>query len=145
MTSFAQFGQDSTAGQSGLPPTTIEEYNYATKGYKVQIESGLDMKKGYVFEDMGSVNYSNYSFELKGLIRETKKELAGILVVTKSNISGKTYYVCIPVNNAELFNKYFADINAWDESLTTAYCYVVSAYFGQITAAAFEMEKKGKK
>lgn len=26
--------------------TTQEEYNYITKGYKIQLESGLDMKKG---------------------------------------------------------------------------------------------------
>lgn len=30
-----------------VEPTTQEEYNYVTKGYKIQIESGLDMKKGY--------------------------------------------------------------------------------------------------
>jgi hypothetical protein len=29
--------------------TTLEEYNYVTKGYAVQIEQGLDMKAGYEF------------------------------------------------------------------------------------------------
>ncbi len=32
--------------------TTLEEYNYVTKGYHVQLTSGLDMKKGYEFEDI---------------------------------------------------------------------------------------------
>jgi hypothetical protein len=143
LTAFGQFAPDTT--QVGPNPTTVEEYNYLTKGYKVQVESGLDMKKGYSFQDMGQVKHGSYSFDIKGLIRDAKKELAGLLVVTKSDISGKSYYVCIPINNAELFAKYYADINAWDEALTTSYCYVVSAYFGQITASAFEMEKKVKK
>lgn len=36
-----------------LSPTTEEEYNYLTKGYRVQLESGLDMKKNYLLEDWG--------------------------------------------------------------------------------------------
>ncbi len=35
-----------------LGQTTETEYNYVTKGYKIQLESGLDMKKGYRFEDL---------------------------------------------------------------------------------------------
>lgn len=32
--------------------TTMEEYNYLTKGYKIQMESGLDMKKGYSMREV---------------------------------------------------------------------------------------------
>ena len=32
--------------------TTLEEYNYISKGYKIQLESGLDMKRGYLLEDI---------------------------------------------------------------------------------------------
>ena len=39
-------------------PTTEEEYNYLTKGYKIQVESGLDMKKGYSLIDMGTYQLS---------------------------------------------------------------------------------------
>jgi len=144
LTAFGQFGPDTTSS-GGLNPTTIEEYNYLTKGYKVQIESGLDMKKGYTFIDIGQVKQGSYSFDIKGLIREAKKEVAGILVVAKSGISGRTYYVCIPINNYELFGKYYNDINAWDEAMTTAYCYVISAYYGETTAGIFELEKAKKK
>jgi len=34
--------------------TTQEEYNYITKGYKIQVESGLDMKKGYILTELGN-------------------------------------------------------------------------------------------
>lgn len=124
--------------------TTEEEYNYLSKGYKVQIESGLDMKKGYIFENFGEVKQTNYSFTFKLLIREAEKEVAGILVVTKSEISGNTYYVAIPVNNKDLMSKYYAVLSSWDESLTTVYCYVISGYFATLTSTAMELDKKLK-
>jgi hypothetical protein len=31
--------------------TTEEEYNWMNKGYKVMITSGLDMKRGYFFDE----------------------------------------------------------------------------------------------
>lgn len=133
------------AQPSSIPaPTTEEEYNYLTKGYRVQIESGLDMKKGYTFIDMGEVKQGLYTFQFKNLLRVEKNELAGMLVITKSEVSGKSYYICIPINNAELLSRYYNDINVWDESLTTAYCYVISAYLASVTSAAFELEKARK-
>lgn len=140
--SVVSFGQGTTSGPA---PTTEEEYNYLTKGYKVQIESGLDMKKGYTFQDMGEIKQGSYSFKIKGLMREAKNELAAMLIITKSDVSGRVYYVCLPINNPDLFARYFSDINAWDESLTTSYCYVVSAYLSSTMVAALELEKSAKK
>ena len=58
MTSSSLVAQlDSTLARS--VPTTMEEYNYMTKGYKIQVESGLDMKKGYFIEDMGEHKIGN--------------------------------------------------------------------------------------
>jgi hypothetical protein len=139
--SSSSYSQDSNTQAKG---TTEEEYNYLSKGYKVQIESGLDMKKGYVFQDFGEVKQSSYSFNFKLLMRETKREVAGILVITKSEVSGNTYYVAIPIKNSDLMPKYYAVINGWDESLTTVYCYVISSYFANLTAAVGELEKKVK-
>jgi competence CoiA-like predicted nuclease len=126
-----------------VPQTTEEEYNYMTKGYKVQLESGLDMKKGYVFEDMGAeTKIGNYSFMIKVLQREAKKEVAGILVITKSNVAGKTYYMGIPMNNVEMLKRYYADLSALDKDHTTIYCYLISAVFVDVFAEAEELEKK---
>ncbi|MBY0436381.1 MAG: hypothetical protein K2U26_19980 [Cyclobacteriaceae bacterium] len=99
------------------------------------------MKKGYSLLDIGQVNQGSYNFDIKRLIRDVKKEVAGILIIVKSDISKKTYYVCIPIENYELFQKYFSEINAWDESLTTAYCYVISGFYSQINSRAYELEK----
>ena len=104
------------------------------------------MKKGYAFQDMGDeIEQGYYTFTIKGLIRETKNELAAILIITKSSVSGRVYYVCLPVNNPDLFARYCKDIDAWDEALTTSYCYVVSAYLSSMTSSAFELEKAAKK
>jgi hypothetical protein len=126
-------------------PTTEEEYNYLTKGYKVQIESGLDMKKGYVLQDMGEVKRSSYEFAFKGLVREQKNELAAILAIVKSSVSGKSYYVAIPIGNSDLMERYWKDIDYWDENLTTNYCLVISAYMSSVMSTAFELDKKVKK
>ena len=45
--------------------TTVEEYNYVSKGYKVQLESGLDMKKGYEMIDLNNVAIGVRTGELK--------------------------------------------------------------------------------
>ncbi len=60
--------------QSG---TTMEEYNYVTKGLKIQLESGLDMKNGYAIIPVDTlwmkVPYSSYgeirSWEIAKLMR----------------------------------------------------------------------------
>lgn len=126
-------------------PTTEEEYNYVTKGYKVQIESGLDMKKGYAFEELFEETNGDYNFTVSCLIREPKKEIAAILVKTKSSISGKVYYFCIPHGNEELNEKYYQDLTGWDYGITKAYNYVMSTKLSEFIALANEMEKRIKK
>jgi hypothetical protein len=88
----------------GLSQTTLEEYNYLTKGYKVQIESGLDMKSGYSFENVTeskvmSGDSSYVKTEFKGLIRKGEKKPCAILCIyseVDANQIQKTDYICIP-------------------------------------------------
>lgn len=133
---------DSTLAQA--IPTTLEEYNYMTKGYKIQVESGLDMKKGYYFEDMGEHKIGNYVFNVKKLIRENQQELAGTLIISHAEISGKTYYTAIPVNNAELMKLYGAEVGKWDSGITGAYCCLISAYLSDYILSAHTSQYKPK-
>jgi hypothetical protein len=126
-------------------PTTEEEYNYVTKGYKVQTESGLDMKKGYDFNEVAEETLGDYKFTVMCLIRVPKKEVAALLIKTKSANSGKTYYFCIPHDNPDLNERYYQDLNGWDYGITKAYCYLMSTKLSEIIALANEMEKKLKK
>jgi hypothetical protein len=86
----------------GVSQTTQEEYNYITKGYKVQIESGLDMKKGYSFTDLGDWGLTHGTekrrCEFKALMRSGQAKPCAILMIYKRTDieNGATYYVCIP-------------------------------------------------
>lgn len=86
-------------------PTTEEEYNYLTKGYKIQIESGLDMKKGYTLKDIVTSDILFWGFEMgsipndfvqfKGLYRENELTPCAILCIMRRHV-GKKVYICIP-------------------------------------------------
>lgn len=121
-------------------PTTMEEYNYMTKGYKIQIESGLDMKKGYFLKDIGEHQIGNYHFTIKNLVRENLRQLAGTLIISSSDVTGKVYYSAIPVNNPELMKLYASEIAKWDDGLTGAYCQIISAYLSTYILSAHQQE-----
>lgn len=138
----------SVSGQKSKPDvatTTEDEYKYLTKGYLVAEEVGLDLKKGYLIEELGKVKDGNCSFVFKALIREKENDLAGILVIVKSDLEEKPYSFCIPLNNADLMKRYFDDINALDSSMMQSYARVLSVYFGQAMYSKFELQKKGKR
>lgn len=54
--------------------TTPEEYNLLAKGYHIQVESGLDMKRGYRLDPLGQLSIGDFHFQLKQLVRETSGE-----------------------------------------------------------------------
>lgn len=82
--------------------TTQEEYNYITKGYKVQMESGLDMKKGYTLIELGSWgldhNPEHRECTFKGLVRQGQTKPCAIMMIYKRTDvkEGATFYICIP-------------------------------------------------
>jgi len=79
--------------------TTEEEYNWMSKGYKVMVSSGLDMKKGYFFDDNQEYSQGKYTYEFtyKFLRRDKDKSLAGVVIIAKSSTSGNTYYYGLPI------------------------------------------------
>ncbi len=106
-------------------PTSETEFNYMSKGYKTQIEQGLDMKKGYAFDDNNTKKYiitsgSLYEFEFKPLLRSNKTQ-TGTIVIIYSNYSQKTYYVGIPNNNTGSFDSFEGFIDSGEENFSTAF------------------------
>lgn len=126
-------------------PTTEEEYNYITKGYKIQMDSGLDMKKGYIFRELGKVSRGKCDFQFKLLMRESKNELAAYLVIAHSRNTGRTYYTCIPINNDDLLERYYNDISLWNQVMLGHYSCILSAVLGSVSSDLNELEKKPKK
>lgn len=99
--------------------TSLEEYNYITKGYKVQIESGLDMKKGYEFVDIDKYGNEVRTAELKALyrIKDNNRIIACYLLEYQSKGYPKEY-ICIPNPNSEpdILKKYWDQL--YDGSFT---------------------------
>jgi hypothetical protein len=120
--SFSQNQQTSKE----FPGTTLEEYNYMTRGYQIQISSGLDMKSNYSFDNLGTLYVGDYSFGFQILLRTQENEMAGILIIAKSNVSGKLYYLGSPFNSPNLKLYFERDIENWDESMTTAFAQAMS-------------------
>ena len=88
---------------------TETEYNYITKGIQIQMESGLDVKKGYsikdlfVFPDMAPGVVRSTTF--KAIYRDTEKKPFAYLCIYKNVSNGFTDYICFPVNDATgIFN-----------------------------------------
>jgi hypothetical protein len=95
------------------PKTTIEEFNYVTKGYKIQIESGLDMKRGYSVKDLTRLRVAPREVQVKVLFRNPEgndnindsftilnRKVAAYILIYKKDGSPEEY-ICIPHRNSD--------------------------------------------
>lgn len=102
--SQVSIGTVDPASVDGGQTTTEEEYNYLTKGYPVQVASGLGMKQGYSLVDMGNsaieLPDGRGVTEFKALVREGHVAPCAILM-TYRNAGGAVTYCCIPSPNAD--------------------------------------------
>lgn len=89
--------------------TTEEEYSYVTKGLKIQIDGGLDMKKGYELKTVKVLNSNLKRAELGQLIRTSDKSIACYWL---KFTNFKTYYFCLPNpdSTTDLINKCNSDL-----------------------------------
>jgi hypothetical protein len=86
-------------GQS-VSPTTEEEFNMATTGYKMYLQMGLPLKPGYRIVDLKEFEYGERKMVLKGLYRPTElKPCAMIIAYTR--LRGAPEYYCIPSPDAD--------------------------------------------
>ncbi len=99
----------------GQVATTMEIYNYVTKGYAIQQASGLDMKKGYfIWEKLTrSINSSDgqRTVTINALIQnENSKVCAWMLIYQKRG--SQPIYFCIPTQSSadEVWTKSFTDL-----------------------------------
>lgn len=122
--------------------TTDDEYNYMTKGFKIEQESGLDKKQGYDFDKLPIMDDGNYTFEFTVLKRSASKDVAGIICKAYSKNWGNTYYLGIPVGNLSLIEKYNASLASWDRSILQAYSKYTSVLFAAMTNQIYLLDKK---
>mgnify|MGYP001810283802 CR=1 FL=1 len=93
---------------SAYSQTTLEEWNYITKGYKIQKESGLDMKKGYdvkfLITENSFINSIDRTFNLYELIRLKDNSSAGIIIeyIKRDRGVKSIFYFGIPQKNSSV-------------------------------------------
>jgi hypothetical protein len=124
-------------GQVG---TTMEIYNYVTKGYSVQISSGLDMKKGYYLWEKFSRSISSAdgqrTVKVNALIQESNSKVCAWMLIYQKSGSIPIYF-CIPTqaSDNEVWNKSFTDLR--DRNLSTdaylAYSWALYNLVGQLS------------
>lgn len=103
-TSLLSFGQK-------IKPTTEEEYNYGTVGYKIQLQNKLPVKQGYRIADYGIFEEPDRTVAFKGLLRQGEDyPCAIIMIYTKDKFPPE--YFCIPTEDAspELWDRYFKSL-----------------------------------
>jgi hypothetical protein len=103
-----------------------------TKGIIVQLENGLDIKKGYSLRKFARNIIGKYTFTFNLLIREEQNEkIAGIIVYANSKVSGRNYIKAIPLGDTNkkyspLFSDYYDSVDEWDSNMATAYSVALS-------------------
>lgn len=85
--------------------TTIEEFNYITKGYAIQLESGLDMKRGYKLKTKlkhSSTFGKKRTTEFYDLFKDGSERPVAIMVVFfMDELPNAKSYFCIPGFHSE--------------------------------------------
>jgi hypothetical protein len=94
--------------------TTQEEYLYMNKGYKIAIESGLDIKSGYAIGKTYTNIVSVYTFDYKTLLRISGKdtvEVGYIVKIYSKDMFGETIrYLGMPIGNKVLIDEVFKTV-----------------------------------
>ncbi|CAN5473753.1 hypothetical protein BH11BAC2_BH11BAC2_22050 [soil metagenome] len=84
---------------TAMTPTTEEEYNMGAVGYRLFLQMGVELKKGYKVNDIATYEYGERKSVFKGLYRSgDQKPCAIIMVYTK--LRGAPEYYCMPTVDA---------------------------------------------
>ncbi len=106
----------STFGTHKKGITTEEEYLYMSKGYKIALESGLDIKKGYAIGEIYNHTVGIYTVEYKTFLKINENDTTEVGYIVKINaktLFGTTiYWFGVPVGNQTLLDQFFATLYA---------------------------------
>ncbi|MBB1194998.1 hypothetical protein DNC80_15135 [Flavobacterium sp. SOK18b] len=141
LATFSSYAQSTAEVTSAS--TNQKEYNYLTKGLKIQRESGLDIIAGYDLLEAGKVSIgTQYSFSFSNLIEKSTGNLKAISVVVTSTVTKSTYYLCIPVNNLKLFSEYTDYTYQLSPELAKAFNSALAVQYSNISSRFSDKNKK---
>lgn len=87
--------------------TTLEEYNYLTIGYEKDIKNGRDIKAGYELEEFFSQKIKKYTYTYYYFNELETGKTKAILIVLEKPKKDKVRYLCLPLNNGALLERFF--------------------------------------
>ena len=116
-----------------IAPTTEEEFNYVSKGYRIQKESGLDDKRGYYWVNLVSHYAGTRNMDFKALVRSGENKPCAILMIYNRTDSGFLDYICIPTYDAP---KYLWD-KTWDKIRTYSQDAAYALIWGLMHSTAY--------
>jgi hypothetical protein len=123
------FSQEENINLNDHVSTTLVEYNYITKGYKDQIEKGLDVKLGYSLIDVQKVKFGNSNYYLRWLMHINTKKIKATMISVNDKI-----FFCLPVNNQELMNKFYQEINKYGGDTINPIIYLIGIHYNFIAS-----------
>jgi hypothetical protein len=120
---FALLSINCANAQNKKAAATAEEYSYMSRGYKVQEQSGLEMKKGYTTRKPIIIDQGNYAFTYIALHRGEGVDAPFIGWIIKAEVKAykNTFWYCIPQDNEDALATSFSQILAADEEMTKAF------------------------
>jgi hypothetical protein len=132
--------------------TTQEEYNFMIKGYQQMLESGLDMKKGYLLADTAhfTTQGQKYSFTFLNLVRQKDRSLAGTIILANSKSWNRKYYLGMMAANNELYIDHEKTLMVqisnfgWDTNIKTAFLQSLAEYLSLKMTTAYIQKEKAK-
>lgn len=122
--------------------TSQEEYNYATKGLKVQRANGLDMKTGYSLSNPTTMAMGSFTVTIEDLIRTGEGTLAcSVVEVSAVNSPSPVWplYFCIPNPGSpgEIWSQYAKAQQQYTSlDMLRAVSYCLSTRLSAMTTAA---------
>ncbi len=97
-------------------PTTIEDYNYLTKGLKFQMENGLGIKQGYNIKEVGSFKDTSDKCTVYAFYKTNNTDIIRAILVTIET-KEEIIYICIPNSTSDISLKQ-ASYNRINNKLT---------------------------
>lgn len=87
--------------------TTNQEYDFLTQQYAE--DNNVPMLPGYEFKALTERTMDNYNFNYRLFVESSTKNVKAVLItITKTKKSKeKVRYLCMPINNPDLYNKFF--------------------------------------
>ncbi len=110
--------------------TTVEDYNYLTKGLKFQLENGLGIKQGYDLKEIGKFDNDKEKCKIWAFYKkDNETEIRAVLITIESD--NQVTYLCMPTqeSDTEILQASYDSIKQLPKSQITLIAFAL-AYIG---------------